>query len=631
LTSITDANGNATSYGYDSGRRLTITSFPDNAAERYTYTGDGLLNQKSDRNNLTMTVTYDHFKRLATKTYATLPTITYTYQGQKLTQVVDTSVSPTETHTFAYDSSYRLQSETQAGRGTIARTYNADDTVATAAVQSGPTSTYSYYPDGSLNTIQWSPIAGNFKYSYTPPGQYQAINLPNGQTRNFIYDDQGRLTQITNLASGGTNVATYGYEYDLNYTTGQYTMLGQRVSMTATVPSQGLSNHLSKYEYDSLYQLNKVTYPNVAPLNGEVDSWTYDAIGNRLTNTINGSTTNYTYQKIGANPLNWQRLTSDGANSYTYDSNGSALTRTGYTFGYNPDNRMVSISGAATASYVYDYQGRRSTKTVGSATTYLYDGLNLVREAGASSADYLFGPGIDEPLAMSRAGQVYYYETDALGSVNAVTNSSATVQNTYLYDAWGQVKTQTGSLANPFAHTSREIGEASLNFYRARYYSPGVGRFLQEDPLRFTSPSDYAYVLNRPTLFKDPTGEAVLVCNRKVRGFPWAGNHSYFWDDTTSKPCGQSASSGAGDPMGGNESGPFGPNHDTCNKVPGTDGLEPSIMDCCRKRANSAFIYVPGIYDCHTPIMDCLKYIQRQDDVVIPGGRLGPCPSCWRH
>src|SRR5262249_12002038 len=161
----------------------------------------------------------------------------------------------------------------------ITRIYNADDTPATTTVQSGPSTTYSYYPDGSLNTIQWSPVAGNFKYAYTLAGQYQSVSFPNGHSRNYSYDDQDRLQQLATLASGGTNIATYGYGYDLNYTTGQYTMLGQRVSMTATMPSQGLSNHQTTYEYDPNYQLLKATYPNVAPFNGEVDSWTYDAIG----------------------------------------------------------------------------------------------------------------------------------------------------------------------------------------------------------------------------------------------------------------------------------------------------------------------------------------------------------------
>ncbi|HUM02066.1 MAG TPA: hypothetical protein VL084_07250, partial [Thermoanaerobaculia bacterium] len=100
---------------------------------------------------------------------------------------------------------------------------------------------------------------------------------------------------------------------------------------------------------------------------------------------MNGVPTAYTYLKNGANPLNGQRLSSDGINAYTWDANGSNLTRSGapgnFTFGYDPDNRLASITGAATASYTYDYQGRRATKTVGGVTsTYLYDGLNLVGE-----------------------------------------------------------------------------------------------------------------------------------------------------------------------------------------------------------------------------------------------------------
>jgi RHS repeat-associated protein len=513
LASVTDANANVTSYGYDSTRRLISTTFPDSAIEQYTYYGDNLLYQKTDRKSQTITFSYDHQKRVSQRTYPGSTSVTSTYLGQKLTQVVDTTTSPTETHTFAYDPSYRLQSDTQATRGTITRTYNADDSIAAMTVQGGPTAGYSYYSDGSLNTIGWSPVSGNFKYTYSLASQYQGITFPNAQSRNFAYDDQGRLTQLSNLDPAAGNLATYAYGYDLNYTTGQNTMLGQRVSMTATVPSQGLSNHTATYEYDPNYQLLKATYPNTAPFNGEIDSWTYDAIGNRLTNTVNGSPQTYTYQKIGSNPNNWQRLTNDSSNAYTYDGNGSTLTRNGpsgnVTFGWNTDNRLISISGAATASYVYDYQGRRSKKTVGSATTYLYDGLNLVQETSASSADYLFGPGIDEPLAMSRGGQVYYYETDALGSINAITNSSGTVQNTYLYDSWGQVKSQTGTLANSFTYTARETGDAGLSFYRARYYQTAIGRFLQEDPNGYEDgPNLYGYVNASPITQTDPFGLA---------------------------------------------------------------------------------------------------------------------------
>jgi RHS repeat-associated protein len=543
LTSVTDANGNVMTYGYDSGRRLISTALADSAVERYAYTADNLLYQMTDRKNQTVTYAYDHLKRLALKTYPDSTSVAFTYQGEKASQVVDTSVSPAETHIFAYDSSYRLRTETEATRGTVTRVYTAEEPPGLVKA------TYSYYPDGSVDTITWTPVSGNFKYTYTLAGQYQTVTFPNGQTRNFSYDDQGRIAQVANLTSGGANLATFAYGYDLNYTTGSWTMLGQRVSMTATVPSQGFAGHQTTYEYDPLYRLVKTTYPNVSPLNSEIDSWTYDAIGNRLTATVNGSTQNYTYQKIGTNPNNWQRLLSDGSNTYSYDANGSTVGRSGpggnFAFGWNQDNRLLSITGSASAAYVYDYQGRRSRKAVAGSTDYLYDGLNLLRETGASASDYLGGPGLDEPLAIARGGQAFYYATDALGSVAVVTDSSGTVQKGYLYDAWGQIRSQTGNLINPFTYTAREADEAGLDFYRARYYSPAIGRFLSEDPIKVDGLLEgkptaaavidsmavpvvvppYGYASGNPAAESDPSGHGVFDC-------AWYGYrcNKVYWD-----------------------------------------------------------------------------------------------------
>ncbi|HPS78814.1 MAG TPA: hypothetical protein PLS53_11715 [Thermoanaerobaculaceae bacterium] len=93
---------------------------------------------------------------------------------------------------------------------------------------------------------------------------------------------------------------------------------------------------------------------------------------------------------------------------------------------------MASIAGGVTASYTYDYQGRRTSKTTGGTTTsYLYEGLNLVRTGGASQADYLFGPGIDEPLAIHRNESISYYSVDGLGSAVLLNDPTGTVQNAY--------------------------------------------------------------------------------------------------------------------------------------------------------------------------------------------------------
>jgi RHS repeat-associated protein len=530
LTGITDANNNATTYQYDALKRLSATVFPNSAQESYTYYADGLMKTKTDRKNQTITYTYDAQKRLTRKAYPA-GLIDYTYQGQKLTQVADTSVTPNETHTFGYDDRFRLTTNVQATRGTLTYTYDDADRTGSYTLTGGPSATYAYYPDGSLNTITWSPVTGTFKYTYNVRGQYQGITFPNGQSRSFSYDDQGRLLQLANTHPTAGNLATFNYGYDLDYPSNTFVRLGQRTSMTADVPALSWSGALTKYTYDANYQLTGSTYPNVTPFAGEVSSWTYDGIGNRTSATVNGTTTNYTYQKIGTNPLNWQRLTSAGTTSFTYDANGNTATMTGYTFGFDYENRVNSITGSAAASYKYDYQARRSSKTAGAMTSYVYDGLNLIRE---NSTDYLFGPGIDEPVAISTGGTVRYYSVDGLGSVTALSDSMGTTQNTYAYDGWGAPRSATEAVSQPFRYTARESGEVpSQWFYRARYYQSDLGRFLSEDPLGIDPDGDapkptprapgeeptptsrlaslHAYANNDPANFTDPSG--LTGCN----------------------------------------------------------------------------------------------------------------------
>lgn len=534
LTSITDANDNVTTYAYDAAGRLKETVFPDGAKESYTYFNDGLLKTKTDRRNQTTAYTYDAHKRLKRRTYPGGGYVESTYAGRKLTQVADTSVSPSETHTFAYDTAFRMSSQTQGSRGTISYTHQADDRVATATVSGGPVTTYAYYADGSLKTIDWSLISGQFSYAYRLNGQYDTIAFPNGQTRSHAYDDQGRLTSIANVHPLTGDLGTFSYAYDVDHATGAATMLGQRVTQT----HGGVD---TKYRYDGNGQLVRVDYPNVAPFNGEVHSWTYDAIGNRLDETVNGTTQSYTYQKIGANPKNWLRLTSDGTNSYTYDANGNTQTRTGFTFGWSYEDRLTSVTGGGGAVYQYDYAGRR---TVAGTASYLYEGAQAVRETDTVSAEYLFGPGIDEPLALWKGGQAYYYVSDGLGSITALATPAGAVQNSYTYDAWGELRASSELTPQPYRYTGREgYGPGDLLFYRARSYEPSTSRFLSEDPLTsagaratfgiaqdgFPTIPDatfdptlaveraahtYAYVLNDPAQHTDPegTGKAPIVC-----------------------------------------------------------------------------------------------------------------------
>jgi RHS repeat-associated protein len=519
LASITDANGNVTSYSY-TAERLSSTTFPDGAYESYTYYPDGQLFTRTDRRGRVATFTYDVHKRTTNVTHKTGGTVTdsvtYVYQGQKLASVNRTAPYA-ESTTFTYDSSYRVRTESQGGRGALTYDYTAGDQVLSVAIANGPTATYSYHDDGSLRTIDWSVVTGSFRYGYDLGGQYQRVTLPNGQVRDYSYDDQGRLTVLSNTL-GATTLASFAYGYDVNPSTGQPDVLGQRTNMSVTMPALSLASASSSYGYDPTYQLTNAGYSTQPPFGGRSDSWGYDAIGNRITSTINETSRAYTYLKNGSNPSNGQRLQSDGVNSYGYDSAGNLVSKSGpggaVGFGYDSDGRLTT---SPTATYRYDYQGRRSTKTASGATaTYLYEGQNLVSETRAGSRTYyLFGPGIDEPLAMAADGEVSYFSADGLGTIVATSSIAGAVTHASAFDAWGSELGSTGTKTHPFTYTGRETDEGGLLYYRARYYDPSIGRFTQEDPIGLRDgPNQYNYVRGNPVSRIDPLGLCCTVVDR---------------------------------------------------------------------------------------------------------------------
>jgi len=136
------------------------------------------------------------------------------------------------------------------------------------------------------------------------------------------------------------------------------------------------------------------------------------------------------------------------------------------------------------------------------------DGNDIVAEieGGVVTATYLRSLNIDEPFMRTTSTGQAFYHTDALGSVLALTDQTGTVQTTYRYDPFGNT-TVTGTSTNPFQYTGRENDGTGLMFYRARYYSPTLQRFLGEDPIGFESGFNlYTYVDNSPVNYVDWDG-----------------------------------------------------------------------------------------------------------------------------
>jgi RHS repeat-associated protein len=102
-----------------------------------------------------------------------------------------------------------------------------------------------------------------------------------------------------------------------------------------------------------------------------------------------------------------------------------------------------------------------------------------------------------------------FYEQDGLGSITSLSSSTGTLANSYSYDTYGNLTSSSGSIGNPLQYTGRDFDpETGLRYYRARYYDPQIGRFISEDPLRYTGGGNtfYSYVANGPHNYRDPSG-----------------------------------------------------------------------------------------------------------------------------
>ncbi|MEM5373137.1 RHS repeat-associated core domain-containing protein [Paraburkholderia azotifigens] len=197
----------------------------------------------------------------------------------------------------------------------------------------------------------------------------------------------------------------------------------------------------------------------------------------------------------------------------TYDGNGNLKADGTWTYGYDLDNRLKTASRAGTnATLTYDPEGRMvKTSVNGTDTSLLYDGQNLAAEydaAGTLTRRYVFGPGVDAPLVQydgaGTTSKSWLYANQQ-GSVVALANGTGATTAGQSYGPFGETD---GTPASRFGYTGQQyLAPLGLYYYKARMYSPGLGRFLQTDPVGYADDLNwYAYVGNNPVNLTDPSG-----------------------------------------------------------------------------------------------------------------------------
>ena len=153
----------------------------------------------------------------------------------------------------------------------------------------------------------------------------------------------------------------------------------------------------------------------------------------------------------------------------------------------------------------------------GAATDYLRAGTDVIADYNGAVLlrRFIHGPGTDDPVAViDNTGYRYFYHTDATGTVVALSNDTGVVQQRYRTDAFGRVDQPGGDAVYRFAGRPFDA-ETGLYYNRARYYHPGLGRFLSADPTGYADGLNlYAYAGNDPVNFADPNGLAAAAAKQ---------------------------------------------------------------------------------------------------------------------
>ncbi|WP_075072943.1 RHS repeat-associated core domain-containing protein [Longilinea arvoryzae] len=501
LLTITDANGHVTAFGYDELGRQVEKIWPDSSYETFGY--DLNDNQTGHRlaDGQTNTYLYDEVGRLTQVDYFDGQRVNYTYTADRLQQTI---VDGRGTTNYAYDNQDRLIGVIQPGGQEVSYSYDAAGNRLSMTTPAG-TTLYGYDDAGQLAGVT-DPSGGASSYTYDAAGLRTQLVLPNGVAIDYGYDALDRLTSIDQHL-GAATLASYDYTLD---------PAGNRLSLTEANGSS------IQWAYDDAYRLASETRRDASNAVAYQADFAYDAVGNRLMQTVGTATTQSTYNDL-------DQLLSAGTAQYQYDGRGNLARVTDGAdvtqYSYDAADRLsgVTLPDGTTVAYTYDAAGRRVRQSVAAqVTNYLWDELSpygdVVLETDSSGsvvASYVLGGA--ELLSQTRGGATGYYLHDGQGSTRALSDVLGAVTDTYAYTAFGELYAQTGTTTNAYLYTGQQFDSLTgLYSLRARYYEPNGGRFLSRDIefLDINNPNEfnrYNYASSNPINTIDPKGSQAFV------------------------------------------------------------------------------------------------------------------------
>ncbi len=464
--SLVDANNNVTTYVYDGFDRVAQTQYPSPTSpgssnpsdyEQFGYDANGNITSHRLRDGKTTPYSYDLLNRLTTiytqgEPGDANPSYTYDLLGHVISIGNGNGVYSTGTN-YSYDALGRMITETSY--------YNS---------QGATTKSMQYDLDGRRTRLSWQD--GIFvTYQYWNNGSMRAVFDHTGSLlANWGYDDDGRRTAVCRNNNG--NMCT-SYSYDA-----ASRLNGMTLTPSAAGTNIGLGN------YSPAGDIGQRTNSN------DAFAWTQ------------GYNVNRSYTPNGLNQYSSVAGTAQG-----YDARGNLISSGGSSYSYDSFNDLTGWNGG---NFWYD-AAQRLTYSTSTSTRFDYDGNQLVTELDANNnilRRYVYGPNPDEPIAWyegSGTATKRFPVADERGSIVWVQDASGNTVAQNSYDEYGiPASTNQGR----FQYTGQAwMPEIGMSYYKARMYSPSLGRFMQIDPSGYNDgPNWYNYVHSNPINGIDPSG-----------------------------------------------------------------------------------------------------------------------------
>ncbi|MEV7699924.1 RHS repeat-associated core domain-containing protein [Streptomyces sp. NPDC086779] len=453
--SVTDGRGVTTLYEFDERDRITKIETSGHATVTYAYDGDGNLKQRSDGTGVTR---YD-FDPLSRETVRTLQNgsqtrLTYTPAGN-----VDTYEDPGGLTDYSWNKVNKL-SELKS-------------------------------PTGKITTYEYDRNDARTKTTY-----------PGGTVQNVGLDNSSRPKKITATSSTGTLV-------DLAYSYSNAGTDGTKIR-TSTDAATGMK---TTYSYDSAGRFSYAKEEKGATLNS---SWQYcyDLAGNLTSQGVDpGCPRGTTYavndaQQITAKNSSTTNWSYDKAGNETAGASTTEGTRTGVAWSDFSQMTSVTVGGK---TYAGQYGSTDQSERIKFGDTYFHNGPLGLSATSTAGVDKGFNREPGGTLnSMTTGGTSYYYLTDALGSVIALTDESGKKVNSYGYSPRGvQRGTTSEQVTQPYRFAGGYQDPTGLYHFAARYYDPNIGRFTSPDPSG-QEKNPYLYAEGDPVNRIDPQGTLSL-------------------------------------------------------------------------------------------------------------------------